>query len=84
MTFLNKYQKLFVAAFFIGYLIMGLCILPDYGMSWDEPAQRGHGIVAFDYINEIFDFGFEKQRPKSNLMRHSARHYGCAGFSFPA
>lgn len=76
MNFLDKYQTYIVPIFFLGYLSLGLLILPDYGMSWDEAAQRNHGIVAFDYINEILDLGFEKQRPQSNLMRHSARHYG--------
>ena len=76
MIFLNKYQQLIIPVFFLAYLLIGLSVLPDYGMSWDEAAQRNHGIVAFDYINEVLDLGHEKQRPQSNLMRHSARHYG--------
>jgi len=76
MSQLSTYRRLFIPAFFIGYLLVGCAILPDFGMSWDEAAQRNHGIVAFDYINEVLDLGFEKQRPQSHLLRHSARHYG--------
>lgn len=70
------YRKAIVPVFFLLYLGLGLWILPDYGMSWDEAAQRSHGIVTFDYLNELFDLGYEKQRPRSNFLRHPARHYG--------
>ncbi len=73
---IETYRKAIVPAFFLIYLGVGLSILPDYGMSWDEAAQRNHGIVTFDYINEFFDLGYEKQRPQSNFLKHPARHYG--------
>lgn len=39
--------------FFGLYLILGLSIVNDYGISWDEPLQRNHGLVSMDFINEL-------------------------------
>lgn len=39
--------------FFAIYLILGLLIVDDYGISWDEPLQRNHGLVSMDFINEL-------------------------------
>lgn len=32
------------------YGVLGVILTPDYGVSWDEMAQREHGLVAFDHI----------------------------------
>ncbi len=65
-----------VAVFFLAWLVLGLCLVPDYGISWDEAAQRDHGIVAFDYLNKKLGLGLPIQKPRSHLERHPARHYG--------
>ena len=31
-------------------LIVGMATYKDYGMAWDEPAQRGPGLLSFNYI----------------------------------
>lgn len=69
-------QKRIVPLFFIIYLIFGCFILPDYGVSWDEAAQRNHGLVSADYINEYFDLGWEKQRQGQKLETYKDRYYG--------
>ncbi|MBN2490578.1 MAG: hypothetical protein JXQ29_06995 [Planctomycetes bacterium] len=38
-----------VGGLFLVYVAVGLLVLPDYGVSWDEPAQRAIGSHAFDY-----------------------------------
>ncbi|SHN19383.1 Dolichyl-phosphate-mannose-protein mannosyltransferase [Cyclobacterium lianum] len=38
---------------FFGYLLLGIWLSTDYGISTDEPIQRKHGIVAFEYFNEF-------------------------------
>ena len=38
---------------FFCYLLLGTLIITDYGISMDEPIQRKHGMVAFEYINEL-------------------------------
>ena len=35
---------------FVVLLIVGLTTYKDYGMGWDEPAQRGPGLLSFNYI----------------------------------
>ncbi len=35
---------------FVGLLIVGMATYRDYGMAWDEPAQRGPGLLSFNYI----------------------------------
>ncbi len=37
-------------AMFIVALVVGLLTYHDYGIGWDEPAQRGPGILSYDYI----------------------------------
>ena len=46
--------------FFVAYLLIGLKLVPDYGMSWDEPAQRKHGLIALDHVIDQFNLGWEK------------------------
>ncbi len=31
-------------------LVVGIATYKDYGMGWDEPAQRGPGLLSFNYI----------------------------------
>lgn len=36
--------------FFIPLVIIGLMVAPDYGLAWDEPAQREIGLVSYNYV----------------------------------
>lgn len=44
-----------VTLFFTGYLIVGLFIYDDYGISVDEHAQRRHSIITSNYIAQQID-----------------------------
>jgi hypothetical protein len=35
---------------FVFALVIGLLTYKDYGMGWDEPDQRGPGVLSYDYI----------------------------------
>ncbi|MBF0570967.1 MAG: hypothetical protein HQL12_03750 [Candidatus Omnitrophica bacterium] len=59
-------HKVIVAIFFVIFLGVGIFIVKDYGMSWDEPGQRENGIVAFDYVIK----GDQK------LLKYAHREYG--------
>ena len=37
---------------FSSYLILGALIFSDYGISWDESAERMHGFISGNYILE--------------------------------
>lgn len=63
--------------FFALYLVVGLFIHRDYGITWDEPIQRDHGMVSWDAVNERFDNKFyEKRYQKEKLEKYKHRHYG--------
>ncbi|WP_035567967.1 hypothetical protein [Hymenobacter sp. IS2118] len=43
-------RRIAVTLFFGGLLLLGLLLTPDYGMSWDEPAEREAGYVSLQYV----------------------------------
>lgn len=45
----DKY-KIVVVIFFISFLILGMFIFADYGMSFDEEVSRKQGIVNYEYV----------------------------------
>ncbi|MCK9400398.1 MAG: hypothetical protein M0Q51_10465 [Bacteroidales bacterium] len=42
-----------IILFFSGYFVLGLSLVDDYGIHWDDHAQYLHGLVTADYINEL-------------------------------
>lgn len=65
-------------------LLFGTLKVGDYGISIDEPIERKHGIVAFDYVNE--KFGLFPSIPRGteiNLVNYDHRDYGLI-FQFTA
>ncbi|WP_339926172.1 hypothetical protein [uncultured Cyclobacterium sp.] len=62
---------------FLAYLLFGTILVGDYGLSMDEPVQRKHGIVAFEYVNELI--GFYPDLPNltvEHLPNYDHRDYG--------
>ena len=59
-------RKIVVPLFFFGYLIVGLLIFDDYGLSWDEGLQRTVGMRNYAYIF----YGNQE------LVTHKDRFYG--------
>jgi hypothetical protein len=62
---------------FLAYLLFGTILVGDYGLSMDEPVQRKHGIVAFEYVNELI--GFYPDLPDltvEHLPNYDHRDYG--------
>ncbi len=83
-----NFSHLIVAVFFLGLLTLGILVYQDYGVSFDEPAQRLIGITNLNHIahffnihsilnNEVF-----AQFPK-NLSQITDRDYGVV-FEVPA
>lgn len=35
---------------FFAALFLGLIVLKDYGVAWDEPLQRGPGLLSYNYV----------------------------------
>lgn len=59
-------MKAFVIVFFGATLLVGMVCFDDFGISWDEPAQRSIGQSFFDYI-----LGRE-----SSILADRHRYYG--------
>jgi len=56
-----KFHAWYAPVFFLLFLLVGLFILDDYGISWDESIQRRHGRVSIDYAAE--KLGIEDYAP---------------------
>jgi hypothetical protein len=66
-----------VKFFFLAYLVLGLLIVPDFGITMDEPIQRKHGMVAFEYVNEKLNiFPTVPKVTEENLSTYDHRDYG--------
>ena len=53
LSFLNLNKNLFALIFFIIFLISGIFIFPNYGISIDEDNTRINGFASLKYIFEI-------------------------------
>lgn len=70
MYSLSLRHKLYSWIFFGILILIGIFLYQDYGLSWDEPVQRGIGIQAYNYAttgdqtylrmyDKIYGVGFE-------------------------
>lgn len=75
---LNSFGQTKVVCLFFGlYFLLGIWIVPDYGISWDEPGQRNHGLVSWQYINEYYDGKiFDEEVSDKDLKTYRDRDYG--------
>lgn len=84
----NNVKKLVSPVFFLAILTLGLLTYKDYGVSFDEPAQRLIGVTNLNYIahkfnlNSIIDNESLAQFPK-RLDQITDRDYGVI-FELPA
>ena len=63
---IEKRHRIIVCLFFIVFLLVGLSIYRDYGISWDEPRQRELGELSVNYVLE----------GDTKLLEHGDRFYG--------
>lgn len=66
---IEEKHKILVFLFFAAYLLVGVGIFKDYGISNDEPTERNKGIMAVRYA--MF-------RDQELLTHKDSRHYGTA------
>lgn len=82
------FHQLVVPIFFIGLLILGLQIHRDYGVSFDEPAQRLIGVTNLNFVAHKFNISSIINNPSlskfpSRLDQITDRDYGVV-FELPA
>ncbi len=46
----SRAQFILVIIFFVLYLVLGLSVYSQYGLSWDEHVSRLVGLNAYDFI----------------------------------
>ena len=83
----EKYIFIFLALFYI----LGIVIVSDYGISWDESAQRMHGFINGNYIiktilsdeiynkilSDVTNMKFSDiSKDPPDLVSHKGRAYG--------
>lgn len=72
-----KFSSWFSVLFFSSFLCLGLAIVDDYGISWDESIQRRHGRVSIDYAAEKLGVdGYTKLEPEWDLEDYQWSNYG--------
>ncbi|PHI21670.1 hypothetical protein CEQ90_02345 [Lewinellaceae bacterium SD302] len=72
---MEKLNPLPIALFFL-YLLVGLLIIPDYGVSTDEIVQVQHAEVQLDYAAKKLGIeDYEPYRPDHELETYNWRHY---------
>lgn len=64
----NRAAIVFPLLLFAGFLVLGLLIYQDYGLSWDEPSARFRGILNLQYIVGV----------NQDLLRYESRYHGPA------
>lgn len=79
-NFEKQISKIKPIIFFIIYLLFGLLIVNDYGISWDEPTSRMNGLVNLKYIASILELDGVLARYQNipNLMDWMDKDYGVA------
>ena len=65
---MHKNHKIIVVLFFLVFLLIGLSIYTDYGVSWDEGTNRKNGLISFNYIF----------KGDNSLLTYKDRDYGVA------
>lgn len=76
--FTNNKQYICVFVFFLVYLIIGISVYKDYGISWDEPTHRQIAMVTAKYVASIFmpDYTNNELASLPPLAESSTRQYG--------
>lgn len=72
---MSRNQKWIVVVFFLVYLLIGLLVVDDYGMSWDEATQRRNGLISLDHIIKTIGLDWELSLPDVNLNTSGGRQY---------
>ena len=71
----RKWEHIIPILFFAALLVLGLSLVSDYGISWDEEWQHTNAEVSAQYVNEWFPFTEEKISDLE-LKSYWNRHHG--------
>ena len=73
----QKYKNLPTIIIFFSFLIIGILIYGDYGISWDEPYHRINGFVSLNFLRNIFSLNiYPGLEHDSKFLAESSKMYG--------
>ena len=73
----QKYKNLLVIIIFTSFLILGIIIYDDYGISWDEPYHRINGFISLNFIRNLFSLDiYPGLEHDSDFLKESSKMYG--------
>ena len=80
----KRFEKFLVPMLFGIYLLIGILIHSDYGVSWDEPISRTNGLVNLKYLESKFAPSLltDEVRNQQDLDSYTDKDYGVA-FELP-
>ena len=70
------FKSWYAPLFFGLFLLVGLLIVDDYGVSWDESIQRRHGRVSIDYAAQKLGLDHVPLEPDWDLEDYQWSNYG--------
>jgi len=74
---MTRFHKFVIVVFFLIWLVASQVLVKDYGVTWDEYAQRHHGLVVVDFINRQLDYPLgEERRADFHLEKYPFRYHG--------
>jgi len=81
-SLLKNKGYLFSIILFVLFLIIGLMIYDDYGVSFDEMNQITAGHVIYKYVSELFKLNYTDFRDLPDIHNYYNKYYGQA-VTFP-
>ena len=73
----NFKSRLFTFIFFLGFFIIGMNAVHDFGLGFDDEIQERHGRVSYDYINKTFGIDKGPIAPnREQLHEYEYKYYG--------
>ncbi len=81
LSFANNkpnFWRFVVILFFGSYLVTGISVYRDYGVSWDEPASQYRGLVAISYVHQKLGspLGSSLSVRPGEMMENEHRYHG--------
>lgn len=74
-TLYNKFSSVTAILFFILLGGIGLWMLPDYGVTWDEVPQRNYGLASHDYVVKTLRLNLPLYYDNIDLNKMPGRQY---------
>ena len=72
-----KNKNLPIIIIFSTFLIIGIVIYADYGISWDEPYHRINGFVSLNFLRKIFFLDiYPGLEHDSSFLAENSKMYG--------